>query len=164
MSAQADLVISRLIDAPPERVWEAWTDCDQMARWWGPEGYSVSSCHIDLRVGGRYLLAMRSPEGKDIWSTGTYREVEYGRSFTATDSFADEWGNVVSPAQYGMRPDFPRELLLMVTIEPRGEGTWLTVRHRGIPLGEDYGNTRIGWSQSMRKLATLLEPVPAGRR
>jgi len=51
----------------------------------------------------------------------------------------------------------------VVTFEERDGGTELIIRHRGIPLGEDYGSTRIGWSQSLRKLADVLEPVGAAR-
>jgi uncharacterized protein YndB with AHSA1/START domain len=162
MSAEADLVMSRLLDAPLEGVWQAWTDCDRLSRWWGPSGYTTPFCRIDLRVGGRFLVCMRSPEGKDIWNTGVYREILPGRRIVSTDSFADERGNVVPPAHYGFGPDFPDELLLTITFDQRDGETELTVRHSGIPLGEDYGNTRIGWSQSLRKLAALLEPVPAG--
>lgn len=161
MSAAADLIISRRIGAPRERVWQAWTQCNRLSRWWGPSGYTVTSCNIDLRVGGKYLLCMHSPDGKDIWNTGTYREVIDGERLVATDSFADEAGNVVPPATYGYAPDFPEELLLIVTFAEHDGDTELTVRHRGIPLGEDYGATRIGWSQSLRRLATLLEPVRA---
>ena len=163
MSAAADLVISRHLAASTERVWQAWTDCDQVKRWWGPKGYAALYCRIDLRVGGSFLLCMRSPDGRDCWNTGTYKEIVPGERIVGTDSFADEKGNVVSPTRYGFGPDFPQELLLVVTFEERDGATELTVRHRGIPLGEDYGATRIGWSQSLGKLAEVLEPVGAAR-
>jgi uncharacterized protein YndB with AHSA1/START domain len=159
MSAEADLVISRHIRAPRERVWEAWTECEQLKRWWGPTGYRATHCRIDLRVGGSFLVCLRSPDARELWSTGRYEEVVSRERLVATDSFADENGNVVPPARYGFGPDFPDELLLVVTLEEREGGTQLTLRHRGIPLGEDYGSTRIGWSQSLRKLADLLEPA-----
>jgi uncharacterized protein YndB with AHSA1/START domain len=47
-------------------------------RWWGPRVYTSPSCRIDLRVGGRYLVCMRSPQGEDYWSTGAYREIRDG--------------------------------------------------------------------------------------
>jgi uncharacterized protein YndB with AHSA1/START domain len=152
MSAEVDLVISRRLEAPRDRVWQALTDCEYLRGWWGPSGYRVTSCHVDLRIGGRFLVCVRSPDHRDIWSVAVYQEILPGRRLVATESYADEWGRVVSPARYGFGPDFPE----------RDEGTELTVRHRGIPLGEDYGSARIGWSQSLRKLAVLLEPVPAG--
>lgn len=69
------LVIRRILDAPREAVWKAWTDPDRLMRWWGPEGFTSPACRIDLRVGGKYLFCMRSPEGKDYWSTGVYRDI-----------------------------------------------------------------------------------------
>lgn len=162
MSAEADLVISRRLAAPREHVWKVWTQCDQVRRWWGPTGHSVSDCRIDLRVGGSFLIGVRSPDGAELWNAGVYREIVPPERIVCTDSFADASGHVVSPADYGFGPDFPEELLLIVTFEERAGGTAVTVRHRGIPLGEDYGSIRIGWSQALRKLADALEPVAVG--
>lgn len=163
MSAEADLVISRRLAAPREHVWEAWTTCDRVKRWWGPRGHATLYCRIDLHVGGSFLICRRSPEGGDFWNTGIYKEIVPLERVVSTDSFADESGNVVSPAYYGFGPGFPEELLLIVTFEEKEGGTELTVRHRGIPLGEDYGSTRVAWSQSLGKLADMLQPVGAGR-
>ncbi len=107
----ASLDIEREFDAPRERVWEAWTVPDLVMRWWGPKGYPIPVARISLRVGGQFLYCMRSPEGKDIWGTGFYREITPFERIVMTDSFADEKGNIVPATQYGMSPDFPRELL-----------------------------------------------------
>lgn len=162
MSAEVDLVISRRLEAPRERVWRALTDCDDLRRWWAPPGYKVTSCHVDLRIGGRLLVCVRSPEHQDVWSVAVYQEIVPGRRLVATDSFADEWGRVVSPVRYGFGPDYPERSLLIVTLEDQDGGTQFTVRRRGIPLGEDYGSARIRWSRSLRRLAVLLEPAPVG--
>src|SRR5688500_6087761 len=95
MSTEQDLVVTRVFDAPREMVWKAWTDAEQMKRWWGPKGFTAPTCTMDLRVGGKYLHCMRSPEGQDFWSTGVYREVTAPERLVMTDSFADEKGNVV---------------------------------------------------------------------
>lgn len=58
-----ELIISRTFDAPRELVWRAWTVPEYTMRWWGPKDFTVPSSTIDLRVGGRYLNCMRSPEG-----------------------------------------------------------------------------------------------------
>jgi uncharacterized protein YndB with AHSA1/START domain len=76
-------------------VWKAWTLPELVTKWWGPKGYTSPVAKIDFRVGGKYLYAMISPDGKDIWSTGVYREIAPPERFVATDSFADEKGNVV---------------------------------------------------------------------
>ena len=57
-----DLIVTRIIDAPVEQVWRAWTDPEYVKRWWGPKDYTSPSCKIDLRVGGKYLFSMRAPE------------------------------------------------------------------------------------------------------
>ncbi len=150
------LVIERVFDAPRERVWTAWTDPDLVKRWWGPRGFTSPVCRISLRVGGAYFLCMRSPEGKDYCNTGFYREIVPLERIVATNSFADEKGNIVSATSYGMSPGFAREMLQTVTFEERGGKTKMTLSHAGIPPGADMTNAREGWSQSFDKLADLL--------
>jgi uncharacterized protein YndB with AHSA1/START domain len=57
------MIITRVFDAPRELVWRAWTDPQYVMQWWGPKGFSCPSCEIDFRVGGKYLLCMRGPDG-----------------------------------------------------------------------------------------------------
>lgn len=85
-SKQQELVIKRIFDAPRELVWDAWTEPEQIMRWWGPKGFSAPVAKIDLRVGGAYLNCMRSPEGKDFWSKGVFREIVAPERLVMTDS------------------------------------------------------------------------------
>jgi len=151
-----EIVITRLFYAPRDLVWRAWTEPGFVMQWWGPKGYTSPSCTIDLRVGGKYLYCMRSPEGKDFWSTGVYREIKKPERIVCTDSFADEKGNVVPATYYGMSPDFPAEMLMTVTFEVQPGMTRLTIRHAGIPKGEMRDLTRAGWNESLDKLAGVL--------
>jgi uncharacterized protein YndB with AHSA1/START domain len=151
-----ELFITRIFDSPRESVWKAWTDPDLIKRWWGPEGFTSPYCKIDLRVGGKFLYCMRSPEGKDYWSTGIYREVIPEEKIVFSDSFADESGNVVPATHYGMSADFPLEMLVTVTFEKIGEKTKLTLSHVGIPAGADRDGANVGWNQSLDKLAEAL--------
>ncbi|KKT75626.1 MAG: hypothetical protein UW70_C0032G0001, partial [Candidatus Peregrinibacteria bacterium GW2011_GWA2_44_7] len=64
-----ELVITRVFDAPRKKVWNTWTKSKDAMRWWGPKNFTAPLCKIDLRVGGKYLFCMRSPEGQDFWST-----------------------------------------------------------------------------------------------
>ena len=152
---QQELVITRVFDAPRELVWKAWTEPDRLMQWWGPKGFTAPVCEIDLRVGGKYLNCMRSPEGKDYWSTGVYREILAPQRIVCTDSFADEHGNVVPATHYGMRPDFPLEMLVTVTFEEQEGKTTMTLRHVGLPseMSELAG---AGWNESFDKLAESL--------
>ena len=85
-----DLVISRFFYAPRELVWRAWTDPAFIMRWWGPKNFTSPSCRNDLVMGGTYLYCMRSPEGKEIWSGGVYREIDKPRKIVCTAGFTDE--------------------------------------------------------------------------
>jgi uncharacterized protein YndB with AHSA1/START domain len=154
--AASVLRITRDFDAPREVVWQSWTEVDRCQRWWGPQGFTCPVCRIDLRVGGAYVNCMRSPEGKDYWSTGVYREIVPPARLVCTDSFADEAGRVVPATHYGMSADFPLELLITVTVEDLGGKTRMTLEHVGLPPGEDLENCRTGWSESFDKLAEVL--------
>lgn len=155
-TSEQELVITRVFDAPRERLWKAWTEPEHFMRWWGPKGYTTPFCTIDLRVGGVYLNCMRSPDGKDYWSTGVYREIVPFERLVCTDSFADEQGNVVPASHYGMMGDMPLEMLVTVTFEEHDGKTTLTLRHAGIPAGEDRDGAQQGWSESFDKLASML--------
>ena len=150
------IVITRLFDAPRDAAWRVWTDPGLVMQWWGPKGYTSPSCRIDLRAGGSYLYCMRSPEGRDFWSTGRFREVKEPERIVCTDSFADEKGSIVPAAYYGMTADFPLEMLLTVTFGMQAGRTLLTIRHTGLPAGEMRDQTRAGWNESLDKYAGVL--------
>lgn len=158
---EQELVITRILDAPRELVWKAWTEPERVKRWWGPKGFTTPFCKIDLRVGGVFHYCMRSPEGKDYWNTGVYREIIETEQVVCTDSFADEEGNVVPASHYGMSPDFPLEMLVTVTFEEYGEQhggkTKLTLQHVGIPSGPDRESAQQGWNESFNKLAEVVK-------
>lgn len=159
----SDLTITRIFDAPRDLVWKAWTVPELVMRWWGPEGFTCPVAKVDLRVGGKYLNAMRSPEGKDFWSTGVYREIVHPERIVATDSFADEKGNVVPASHYGMKGDWPSELLVTVTFEEQKGRTTFTLRHEGMPPGEMSDLTKAGWNGSFDKLEKVLEEEKSRR-
>jgi uncharacterized protein YndB with AHSA1/START domain len=150
-----DLVITRVFDAPREAVWKAWTDPEHCVRWWGPKGFTAPVCKIDLRVGGKYLFCMRSPEGQDYWSTGVYRDIVPMERIVCTDSFSDEKGNIVPASHYGMQEDWPQELLVTVTFGEDDGKTIMTLQHVGIPSGM-LSDCEDGWSGSFDKLEGIL--------
>jgi len=153
------LVIEREFDAPRELVWKAWADPEMAKRWWGPKGFTSPAAEIDFRVGGKYLLAMQSPDfnnGEPIWSTGVYREIIPHQRIVCTDCFADENGNVVPASHYGMTGEFPLEMLVTVEFEDLGGKTKMTLRHEGLPTGEISEGANQGWNESFDKLAASL--------
>jgi len=152
-----ELTITRIFDASRELVWKLWTEPESMKRWWGPKGFTSPVCKIDFHVGGAFTYCMRSPEGKDYWGTGAYREIVPLERIVYTDSFADEKGNIVPASYYGMRLDFPLQMLVTVTFEEDKGKTKFTLKHVGIPSGEDLDNAKAGWNQSLDKLAEILK-------
>jgi uncharacterized protein YndB with AHSA1/START domain len=155
-SAGRELVITRVFDAPRELVWKAWTEPEQLMRWLGPKYFTSPSCKIDLRVGGKYLFCMRSPEGQEFWNTGVYREIVEPERIVYSDRFADEKGNPVPASHYGMPGDWPEEMLVTVTFEEHDGKTRMTLRLVGLPpeMGEMAG---AGWNGSLDKLAEIVE-------
>jgi uncharacterized protein YndB with AHSA1/START domain len=154
-----DLVITRILSGPRDRVWQAWTEPELVKRWWGPKGFTAPTIQIDLRAGGKYLFCMRGAAGpngvRDFWSTGIYKEVEAPRKLVMTDSFADEHGNVVPATHYGME-GMPLELLVSVTFAEASGKTKMTLRHAGWAGDENSELARAGWSESFDKLDALL--------
>ncbi len=74
-TADREIVISRVFDAPRELVWKAWTDPAQIVKWWGPNGFSTTIEVMDVRPGGTWNLIMHSPEGKDFPNRSVFLEV-----------------------------------------------------------------------------------------
>jgi uncharacterized protein YndB with AHSA1/START domain len=155
-SVGRELIITRIFDAPRELVWKAWTEPERVMRWWGPKDFTSPVCKIDLRVGGKYLFCMRSPDGQDYYSTGIYQKIDPMNELVYTDSFADEHGNVVPASHYGMGEDFPLETQVTVTFEDFEGRTRMTLRHVGLPAGETSELAGAGWSESFDKLAESL--------
>ena len=156
----ADLVIERIFDAPVEKVWEAWTNPEMVKKWWGPKDFTCPVAEIDLKVGGKYLLAMRGPAGsefdKNLYSTGTYKEIVPNKKLVITDSFSDSEGNPVSPTEYGMPESFPDELEITIEFEEMDGKTKMKLTHAGMPQGEVAEQTQAGWNESLDKLASSL--------
>jgi uncharacterized protein YndB with AHSA1/START domain len=156
-SAARDLVITRVFDAPRERVFRAWTEPERLMRWWGPNGFTTPVCRIDPRPGGVWHSCMRSSEGRDYWSRGVYREIVVPERIVCTDAFADEQGNQVPPTHYEMGADWPSETLLTVTFAERDGRTTLTLRHAALPAsGTEREMCEQGWGESLDRLAAYL--------
>jgi uncharacterized protein YndB with AHSA1/START domain len=155
-TADRDIVLTRVFDAPRELVFRAWTESEHLMRWWAPKGCTTPFCQVDLRPGGKFHYCMRLPEGRDIWGMGVYREVVAPSLLVYTDSFADAQGNPVPPAHYGMSAGHPAESLVTVTFEEHGSKTKLTLRH-AIPVSvEERRGTEQGWGEMLDRLAEDL--------
>ena len=156
MAEQNEIVITRVFDASQKLLFKAWTEPERMKRWWGPNGFTLPYCTVDLRPGGVIHSCMRSPDGQDIWCKGVYREIVEPEKIVSTDSFSDRDGNLVEPSKYGM-PDWPMEALITVTFEEEAGKTKFTLRHAvGAAPAAARDECRAGWSESLDRLAGYL--------
>lgn len=151
-----ELIITRCFNAPRELVWKAWTEPEFIKKWWGPKFFISPYSDIDLRIGGKYLNCLRSPEDEDYWSTGTYKEIIPLEKLSCTDSFSDEHGNILPAAYYGMISDFPLEMLVTVIFEDIEGKTKMTLMHSFLPEGQTRELTAKGWDESFDKLSQEL--------
>ncbi len=159
-TANRDLVITRTFHAPRELVFKAWSDPEMVKHWWGPKNFTAPFVQMDFRVGGTYLFCMRSREGEDFWSTGTFREIVPPERIVYTDSFADEKGNKVPASYYKMTGEWPLEMVVTLTFEELEAGkTKFTLRHAGIPAGQMSDMTNAGWNESLDKLEAAVASV-----
>src|SRR5260221_13748364 len=121
-----DIVIEKIFDAPRELVWKVWTDPEMVMKWWGPEGFTAPSAKVDLKVGGKYIYAMKGPEGsqwdKVMYSSGIYKEIIPNEKIVASDYFSDEHGNKMNPVDFGQDPNSPDHMEVIITFEDLGDG------------------------------------------
>lgn len=151
-TASKPLIITREFNAPRQMVWDAWTQPENLKRWWGPKTFTCPVAKIDFNVGGKYLFCMQGPDGKKYWSTGIYKEINPIERLVFTDSFSDENGNIVSGAVYGMA-DMPDVLEVTIILEEKDGKTKMTLTHTGMPASEHGEMAGQGWNESFDKMA-----------
>jgi uncharacterized protein YndB with AHSA1/START domain len=157
-----DLVITRIIDAPIKKVWEAWTVPDKVMCWWGPKDYTSPKATIDLREGGKYYFVMRAPKeqgGMDSYTIGTYTKIVPMKRLEFIQSFADKNGNRINPQLAGMPPEVPEEIQSKVFFKSIHEGklTELSVVEYNWPVSQMYVYSIAGWHQSIDKLSKCVK-------
>jgi uncharacterized protein YndB with AHSA1/START domain len=139
------LVIERELDAPRELVWKAWTDPDEVTRWWGPEHFTTprEKIEFDLRPGGICRLTMVGPDGEEYPSDGHFRIVE-------------------SPVRLSFGEDSTEHPMIQsgettVELVQLGESrTKVVITSRMICADELIGMAKIGWGSQLDKLEALL--------
>jgi uncharacterized protein YndB with AHSA1/START domain len=156
-----EFVITRTFEAPRERVWKAWTEPDRMRCWWGPKGFTVPVCKMDLRPGGTLHYGLRSPDGHEMWGRFVYREIVAPERLVAVNSFSDAAGGVT---RHPLADTWPMELLSTFEFVEEGDSTVLTVRWRPLDPTDAERTTfdgahegmRQGWTGTLDQLAEYL--------
>lgn len=88
------LSVTRAFNAPVEKVWRAWTEAEQLDKWWAPRPWRAITKSMDFTPGGFWLYCMAGPNGEKAWCRVDFHTIEAGQSFTATATFCDENGNI----------------------------------------------------------------------
>lgn len=148
-----DLVLTRLLDAPADKLFRCWTEADLLKQWFAPKPWTTPEARLDARPGGASSITMRSPEGQDMPNTGQYLEVVPNRKLSFTDAFTGDWQ--------------PRDgqpfMVAVITFEPEGDKTRYvaTVRHwseADKKKHEEMGFHK-GWGQCTEQLEALARTL-----
>jgi uncharacterized protein YndB with AHSA1/START domain len=143
-AVKPSLTLKRRFKAPPAKVFAAFTDPEKMKRWMGPGEIVTHRADADPRVGGRYRIEMRSPNGEDHNVGGVYNEV------IANEKLVFTWSWDAVP------PDQPYESLVTITFKPDGDGTLLTLTHEKLFDEQSRDGHQHGWIGALDKLEKLF--------
>lgn len=119
------LTVTRVFDAPRLRVFQAWTEPERLARWWGPAGYTFVTGRLDLRPGGVFHYGLRSPAGQEMWGRFTYHAVVAPERLVFVSAFADAVGEI---ARNPFSPVWPLEVVNVLILAEEAGRTTLTLR------------------------------------
>lgn len=151
--------VTRVLNAPVEQVWKAWSEPEYMMRWWGPTGFTSPSAEMDFREGGTSLVCMRAPAeygGQDMYNTWTYQKIEPYRRIEMIMHFSDAAGNTLDPAQMGMEPGIPNGVRHVITFQPAGENrTEMTVTEYGYTTQQAHDLSKAGLEQCLDKMEAI---------
>jgi glutathione S-transferase len=129
------LAIERVFAAPPDRVFNAWTDPAVLARWWGPESHTIADVSIDLREGGEWMTVMVSPEGDRHHVSGVYLEIVPPRRLVFTWAWTGDGGR-------------GHETTVTVTFEPHPAGTLMHFHQATFAAAEHARLHNQGWTST----------------
>jgi uncharacterized protein YndB with AHSA1/START domain len=138
------LEIKRVINAPRDRVYAAWTDVEQLKQWFGPEKVHTRNIIADARVGGKYQWDLIDPEGEEMTVFGEYRELVPGRKIVFTWKFEDDedWKD--------------RASVVTVELSDHEGGTELRLIHEQLPSEQSRDGHNEGWNSALDKLERFV--------
>jgi uncharacterized protein YndB with AHSA1/START domain len=146
-----DLALTRTLNAPRQMVFDAWTDPEQLAKWWGPRGFSAPTCELDAKAGGNIRINMHAPQlgFPNHWMTGTMQEVIAPERLVFTSrAFENEYG----------KPGI--ENLNTITFREVGDKTEIVISVQILSaapeMAQAVAGMETGWSQSIDRLGEVL--------
>lgn len=137
--------LHRVLRAPPEVIYKAFLDADALARWLPPYGFTAKVHHMDAKVGGTFRMSFTNfRTGNGHAFGGSYLELVPGQRLRYTDKFDD--------------PNLAGEIVVTVNLKKVSCGTELDVTQEGIPDVIPLEMCYLGWQESLKQLAMLVEP------
>jgi uncharacterized protein YndB with AHSA1/START domain len=147
-----ELVLTRLIDAPREKLFKCWTQPELMKQWFAPLPWTLSDVEVDLRAGGSSKVVMRSPEGQEFPNLGVYLEVVPNEKIVFTDAYTEAWMPSEKPFFTGI-----------ITFEDEGGKTRYTAVARHWTAEDRKAHEEMGfhegWGQCADQLAELAKKI-----
>jgi len=144
MSSSIALIVRRTVKVSVERAFEAWTQPDQLRRWWGPRPVTCSEAEVDLRVGGAYRIGNLLPDGHVVWISGEFEAVDRPHRLVYT------W------RVEGKVPISTERSRVTVRFEPRDGATEVIVVHERIDSEETRADHEKGWNGCLENLERLF--------
>jgi uncharacterized protein YndB with AHSA1/START domain len=147
-----ELVLTRLIDAPREKLYRAWTEPALLKRWFAPLPYTTPHAEMDVRPGGASLVVMHGPDGNDIPCPGVYLEVVPNARLVFTDAYTAAWEPSAKPF-----------MTVILTFEDEAGKTRYTARVRHWTIADREAHEKMGfhqgWGQCTDQLAALAATI-----
>jgi uncharacterized protein YndB with AHSA1/START domain len=134
----------RVLDAPPERIFFLMTEPAELAKWWGPHGFTTPEIELDLNVGGSYRYTMEPPDGKAFHLSGEFLEI-------------DPPGRLVYTFRWEEPNPADRETVVVLSLDAVGEATEVSLSQGEFATEERLALHRSGWADSFEKLAELIQ-------
>lgn len=143
--------VEKILNAPVEKIFQAWSNEKLIIQWWGPEGYSCPNAELEFIEGGDYLFAMKKDgENKILWSGGVFIEIVKDQRIVLTDHPANAAGFDGPSSEIG-------EAYITVEFQKLNDNrTMMSLFHEGLPAGI-HDECVEGWSSSLDKLKKLVE-------
>lgn len=147
-SVNRELTLTRIIDAPREKVFKAWTDPELLKQWFAPLPYTTPIAELDVRPGGANLIVMRGPDGNDMPNRGVYLEVVENERLVFTDAYTKAW-----------EPSEKPFMTVILSFEDAGGKTKYTARVRHWTAADREAHEQMGFHQGWGACADQLAAV-----